>query len=246
MAAPRRPGSSSLPRTAGQKKSAHSARDFSLPGRLLRKAAGRTGGVGARGRVTWRIDRTPDPRPPCAPLWAGSPEVGRRPAGRGGAGLSRGRGAWAAGRAPAAAGRGVAAARAFGGGFRPADAGRADPPRLRPIRRPGRGAFPQGRMDPERPRSVRAWDSVPPVLSGQGVLRPGPGSLRVLQPRLGVSPRATWVSLQATVKIGLGVSRSLESQGPAYGVRRASGVSGLGAGNQALWGQELRRVLGCY
>ncbi len=45
------------------------------------------------------------------------------------------------------------------------------------------------------------------------------------------------------MKIGLDVSRSLAPQGPGYGVRRPSGVSGLGAGTQALWGQELTRVL---
>ena len=98
-------------------------------------------------------------------------------------------------------------------------------------------------MHPERPRSARASDALPPFLWGQGVLRPGPGSLRVLQPSPGVSPRAACVSLQATVEIGLDVSRSLAPQGPAYGVRRPSGVSGLGAGTEALWGQELRRVL---
>ncbi len=99
-------------------------------------------------------------------------------------------------------------------------------------------------MQPERPRSARASDALPPFLWGQGVLRPGPGSLRVLKPSPGVSPRAACVSLQATVKMGLDVSRSLAPQGPAYGVRRFSGVSGVGAGTEALRGQELRRVSG--
>ncbi len=42
--------------------------------------------------------------------------------------------------------------------------------------------------------------------------------------------------------MGLDVSRSLAPQGPGYGVGRPSGVFGLGAGTQALWGQELRGV----
>ena len=50
------------------------------------------------------------------------------------------------------------------------------------------------------------------------------------------------MSLQAAVMIGLDVSRSLAAQGPAYGVRRVSDVSGLGAGTEALRGQEPRHV----
>ena len=43
--------------------------------------------------------------------------------------------------------------------------------------------------------------------------------------------------------IRLDISRSLAPQGPAYGVRQLSDVSGLGAGTEALRGQELRRDL---
>ena len=50
----------------------------------------------------------------------------------------------------------------------------------------------------------------------------------------GASPRAIRVSLQAAVKIGLDVSRSLAPQGPTYGVRQRSDVP--------AWGQEPRRV----
>ena len=42
--------------------------------------------------------------------------------------------------------------------------------------------------------------------------------------------------------IGLDVSRSLAAQGPAYGVRQVSDVSGLGAGTETLRGQEPRQV----
>ena len=82
-----------------------------------------------------------------------------------------------------------------------------------------------------------------PVSVGAGSLTARAGVAQGTQPSPGVSPRAACVSLQATVKMGLDASRSLAPQGPAYGVRRPSGVSGLGAGTEALWGQELRRVL---
>ena len=44
-------------------------------------------------------------------------------------------------------------------------------------------------MHPERPRLDRESDALPPLLWGQGVLRPGRGSLRVLQPVSGPAPR---------------------------------------------------------
>ena len=77
--------------------------------------------------------------------------------------------------------------------------GAAQPRRRQPRRhRPGcrdgpraraRQAFLQGRMHPERPRLDRESDALPPLLWGQGVLRPGRGSLRVTQLVWGPAPR---------------------------------------------------------
>ena len=81
-----------------------------------------------------------------------------------------------------------------------------------------------------------------PVAVGAGSLTARAGVAQGTSTGFGASPRAIWVSLQATVKIGLDASRSLERRDPAYGVRRSSGVSGLVAGTGTLRGQELGRV----
>ena len=82
-----------------------------------------------------------------------------------------------------------------------------------------------------------------PVSVGAGSLTARAGVAQGTSTGSGANPRAIRVSLQATVMIGLDVSRSLAPQGPAYGVRQLPDVSGLGAGTEALWGQELRRDL---
>ncbi len=79
VAAPCRPGSSSLPRTAGQKKSAHSARDFPVPAPVKDRRPGWTGGevygVGLHDGSIVPLN----PAPTCAPSGPYSGRSGWRP-----------------------------------------------------------------------------------------------------------------------------------------------------------------------